>query len=64
MATGDRLIFDSPGDVLKIIGLNYAGFAIVQFIIASRSKVKNGVFKMFQWIFWALIAFFSFICVF
>jgi len=63
ISTGKCVLFDSTADVVKLIGFIYAGFAIVQFIIALTSSVKLGVFKLFQWIFWALIAVFSLLSV-
>ena len=56
---GNKLIFENPADVVKIIGFIYAGFAVAHFIIALTSSIKMGVFKMFQWIFWGLIAVFA-----
>jgi len=47
--------------VLNFIGINYAFFALVQIVIALTSSVKGGLFKMFQWIFWLLIAAFLFL---
>jgi len=58
-STGNQLIFENPTDIVKVIGFVYAGYAIVQFIIALSSKVDKGVFKMFQRVFWTLIAVFS-----
>ncbi|HJN06206.1 MAG TPA: hypothetical protein QF480_06290 [Bacteroidales bacterium] len=59
ISTGGCQQFENTPDVVKLIGFIYAGFAIVQFIIAATSKIKMGIFKLFQWIFWALIAFFT-----
>ncbi|MBR8537464.1 hypothetical protein KDU71_17985 [Carboxylicivirga sediminis] len=50
-----------PTMVLNFIGMNYAFFALVQIIIALTSSVQGGLFKMFQWIFWVLIALFIFL---
>ncbi|WP_439183061.1 hypothetical protein [Carboxylicivirga taeanensis] len=50
-----------PTMVLNFIGMNYAFFALVQIIIALTSSVKGGLFKMFQWVFWVLIAVFVFL---
>lgn len=61
IAVGHDLIFDTTTDVVKIIGTIYACFAVVQLYIALTSSLKMGVFKLFQWIFWALIAVFSFL---
>ncbi len=60
---GDPLFFKSPGDVVLIIGLSYAGFALVQFVIALTSSIPMGILKLFQWIFWALIAAFCFFAI-
>ncbi|MDO9510571.1 MAG: hypothetical protein Q7J34_02320 [Bacteroidales bacterium] len=46
-------------DIVFFIGISYAGFAIAQFFIALTSGIPGGVFKLFQWVFWLLIAFFS-----
>lgn len=48
-------------DIVLFIGISYAGFAIAQFIIAMSSGIPGGVFKLFQWVFWVLIALFCFI---
>ena len=48
-----------PTPVFGFIGVNYLLFAIAQIIIALRAKIS--LFKMFQWIFWILIAVFSFL---
>ena len=61
ISLGENLIFEHTNDVVKMIGLSYAGFAIIQFIIALTSSIKMGVFKLFQWVFWTLIAAFSLI---
>jgi hypothetical protein len=45
--------------LVRFIALNYAGFAVWQIALASTSGIPNGVFKMFQWIFFALIAIFG-----
>ncbi|MCU4155924.1 hypothetical protein J1N10_08045 [Carboxylicivirga sp. A043] len=45
-----------PTMVLNFIGMNYAFFAGVQIIVGLSSSVKGGLFKMFQWVFWVLIA--------
>ena len=39
--------------------VNYTGFGIVQIIYALNSGIKGGLFKMFQWVFWLLIALFT-----
>ncbi len=52
---GDNCMFD-PTLALSFIAYNYAIFGITQIIIALRSKVPGALFKMFQWIFWIIIA--------
>ncbi len=61
IAMGHNLTFESTADVVKIIGIVYSCFAVVQFYIALTSSIKMGVFKLFQWVFWILIAVFSFL---
>jgi len=56
---GENLVFENRADVLKFIGFSYAGFAVAQFIIALTSSIKMGIFKLFQWILWLLIAVFA-----
>ncbi len=63
ISTGECRLFENTVDVVKLIGFIYAGFALVQLIIALTSKIKMGVFKLFQWIFWALIAIFTLLSV-
>ena len=46
---------------IKFIGANYLVFAVWQIILAAASDIPNGVFKLFQWIFFGLIALFSFL---
>ncbi len=45
--------------LVKFIALNYAAFAIAQVIIALASNIQNALFKLFQWMFWVLIALFA-----
>ncbi len=59
ISTGKCMLFESTTDVVKLIGIIYGGFAVIQFIIALTSSIKMGIFKLFQWIFWALIALFA-----
>jgi hypothetical protein len=42
--------------LVKFIAVNYAAFALGQIIIALASKIQNALFKLFQWVFWTLIA--------
>lgn len=45
--------------LFAFIGVNYFFFAVAQVIIALRAKIS--LLKMFQWMFWVLIAAFSFL---
>jgi hypothetical protein len=49
------------GEVLliKFISFNYAAFAIWQIIIALTSGIPKSITKLFQWVFFILIAIFS-----
>ncbi len=47
------------GPLIGFIAINYAAFAVVQVIIAVTSKIENAMFKLFQWIFWVIIAVFA-----
>lgn len=49
-------LYDYVHNMVRFIGIVYAFFALTQFIIALTSGIPGGVFKMFQWVFWALIA--------
>ena len=46
---------------IKFIGANYLVFAVWQIILAAASDIPKGVSKLFQWIFFVLIALFSFL---
>lgn len=61
VSMGGKLIFENTGDVVLLIGISYAGFAVIQLFIALTSSLKSGVIKLFQWIFWMLISVFSFL---
>ena len=52
-------MYDYVHNMIRFIGIVYAFFAITQFIIALTSGIPGGVFKMFQWVFWAFIAAFA-----
>jgi len=54
----ENCMMDSVGTVM-FIAITYIGFAFTQIIIALTSKVEKGVFKLFQWVFWILIAGFA-----
>ena len=43
----------------RFIAINYAVFAVWQIAIAVTSKIPNGVMKLFQWVFFVLIAVFA-----
>ncbi len=43
----------------RFIALNYGAFAVWQIVLAASSSIPNGVFKLFQWTFFALIAIFA-----
>jgi len=61
ISMGEHLIFQNTKDVVVMIGLFYGIFAIIQFAIALFSSITLGVVKLFQWIFWLLIALFTLI---
>ena len=42
--------------MLIFIAAVYYGFTLVQLAIGYTSGIKNGIFKMFQWTLWILIA--------
>ncbi len=51
--------FNFKGDttlLIKFIAVHYAVFAVTQISIALTSKIKNGMFKLFQWTFFVVIA--------
>ena len=52
-----------PADALlvKFIAINYFFFAVTQIVIARASNIPKGVIKLFQWIFFLLIAIFAWI---
>ncbi|MGD9151450.1 MAG: hypothetical protein PVG40_14265 [Desulfobacterales bacterium] len=47
--------------VAIFIALNYTIFAIWQVVLAAKSGIPSGIFKLFHWIFFVLIAVFSFL---
>jgi len=49
-------MYDYVHNMVRFIGIVYAFFALTQFIIAATSGIAGGVFKLFQWILWLLIA--------
>ena len=57
LAIGFGILTDSSSSLLvRFIALNYALFAVWQIIIATTSQIKQGIFKLFQWIFFVIIA--------
>ena len=47
--------------LVKFIAINYFFFAITQSVIAATSNIQKGVIKLFQWIFFMIIAIFAWI---
>jgi len=56
-AFNQNLVFTNTADVVKVIVISYAGFAVAGLLIS----LNVGIFKLFQWIFWLLIAVFSYL---
>ena len=52
-------MYDYVHRMIRFIGIAFAFFAITQFTIAAISGVPRGIFTMFQWVFWVLIALFA-----
>jgi len=52
-----------PADTLlvKFIAVNYFFFAIAQIVVAATSNIPRGVVKLFQWIFFLVVAIFAWI---
>jgi len=50
-----------PALLIRFIALHYTLFAVWQIVIAVTSSIPNGIFKLFQWIFFTLIAILSWI---
>jgi hypothetical protein len=42
--------------LIWFIAFNYSLFAIIQIVIALTSGIPSSVVKMFQWVFWVVIA--------
>ncbi len=60
LALGFGVTFSWDSSLLVwFIIIHYAVFAVTQIIIASTSRIEKVMFKMFQWIFFALIAVFA-----
>jgi len=47
--------------VTQFIAANYAVFAVWQVVLAIASDIENPMIKLFQWMFFVLIALFSFL---
>ena len=45
--------------LVDFIAIHYASFAVIQLIISLKSKISKPAFKLFQWIFFSLIAIFA-----
>lgn len=57
LAVGFGLLSGNPSSLLiQFIALNFAFFAIWQIFIAATSKIPQGLIKMFQWVFFIIIA--------
>jgi len=57
LAVGFGFLTDPlPSLMVRFIALNYLFFAIWQIVIASASKIPRGILKMFQWVFFIIIA--------
>jgi len=52
-------LYDYVHNMVKFIAVVYALFAITQLLISSTSDIPGGIFKLFQWVFWLLIAVFA-----
>ena len=48
-----------PELLLHFIAANYLGFFVVQLLIALTSNIEKSMVKMFQWLFFILIAAFT-----
>ena len=49
--------FDLDAKLLvQFVALNYSLFAVVQIIIALTSGIPGALTKLFQWVFWVIIA--------
>lgn len=60
LAVGVGVKFKSGYTLLvDFIAIHYATFAVIQLVIALRSKIPKPAFKLFQWIFFSLTAIFA-----
>ena len=57
LAIGFGVITDvQPSLLVRFIAVTYALFAIWQIILAASSGIPRGILKMFQWVFFVIIA--------
>ncbi len=56
LAVGFGYLADPSSLLVRFIALNYAFFAVWQIAIAATSGIEKGVFKLFQWVFFVIIA--------
>ena len=60
LAVGAGVKFKSSQNFLvDFIAIHYAAFAVIQLVIALKSKIPKPALKLFQWIFFSLIAILS-----
>ncbi|MEH0154386.1 hypothetical protein V6R21_09595 [Limibacter armeniacum] len=57
-ATGKKIVYlDVVNEgVVQFIGVSYAMFALAQWYVIRQTSVKKASRKLFQWIFWFVIA--------
>lgn len=57
LGAGFGYLTDASATLLvRFVALNYAFFAVWQIFIAATSDIERGVFKLFQWVFFVIIA--------
>ena len=62
IAIGSGYHFNTDTTLLvKFIAINFMVFAFSQIVIAATSTIPQGVIKLFQWIFFVVIAIFAWI---
>jgi hypothetical protein len=62
LSVGIGLKFKSGYTLLvDFIAIHYASFAVIQLVISLKSKIPKPAFKLFQWIFFSLIAIFAWV---
>jgi hypothetical protein len=60
LAIGFGLVADpSPFLLVRFIAINYAIFAVWQIVLAATSQIPGAFMKMFQWVFFVIIAVFA-----